>query len=197
MERMLAVAVVAATAAALASCSPCVSSGKPADPAPPKLTLSDGGMGNACETTAQCTAGLECKDGFTVTDSYSELATFKLCTRDCSASVCPAGFACGPSRELTSDGGYTQVCLPSCTSDADCRSGQRAGLCNGTDGGAVEDGGTGLCRPIVCGGVNSANSCPAGFLCQDDDYGGRGNNCNYPANNAAIAAPQAAWCGKQ
>jgi hypothetical protein len=208
VRHLLPVAAVAAVAAALASCSPCRSTRRAADPVPPNITLADGGMGNACESTAQCAAGLTCLDGFAQTDSYAELATFKLCTVECNPTVCPAGFLCRQAAGgAGADGGRPSVCLPQCTTDSDCRNGQRAGSCAfetpdaGTnDGGLSVDGGVaiGTCQPLVCGGVNSGGSCPTGFLCQDDNYGGRNNGC-YASNAGAaapMAAPMAAWCGK-
>jgi hypothetical protein len=190
MVRLALLVVVVGGAALAVGCSPCVS-GAPAD-ALPRLTLADGGMGNACESTAQCTAGLECRDAFAVTDTYAELATFKTCTRDCSASACPAGFLCTAARGgAAGDGGAALICVPACQTDADCRTGQRAGSCV-----LPADAGTaaGTCQPVVCGGT-SGGSCPSAYLCQDDVYGGRGG-C-YPNNSgAAMAAPQAAWCGR-
>jgi hypothetical protein len=177
------------------SCSPCVSTGAPERDIAAQVTIFDGGIGDPCDTTSQCAPGLDCRDAFPVTNSYSEPATFRTCTRDCASNACPTGSTC-----ISAAGDAGTLCVPSCAADSDCQKGHLAGTCVGADAGTLADGGNpvGECRPIVCGGA-TGGSCPSSYLCQDDYYGGggRGGGC-YPAgSNAAMAAPRAAWCGKQ
>ena len=205
MTRRIVWALVVSSGAALyVGCSPCASSGKPANDVPAGITLADGGIGDPCDTTTQCSAGLDCRDTFPVTDTYVETATFRSCTLDCTSTACPSGSVCldAPSG-VAADGGALRFCVPGCTTESNCQTGHRAGLCALADAGVAADGGTaadagsasGTCQPIVCGGVSSTATCPSSYLCQETYYGGRNNGCY--ASGAAMAAPRAAWCGKQ
>ncbi len=188
---LLAVAAVAGIVN-LSSCSPCVGNGAPADAIAP-VTLSDGGLGDACNTASQCSAGLDCKGVFAVSDRSAEQETFLACTQSCATAACPAGFVCVnvESSGLNPD----RFCAPSCSTDADCRTGQRAGTCAGNDGGTLADGGTtGTCQPTVCGGGNQTG-CPTGYQCQAYTYYG-GNRCSGGGSSGAAAPPQGSWCGK-
>jgi hypothetical protein len=204
MNRRVMWAVVVACGAALyVGCTPCVSSGRPADAIAP-VTISDGGIGDPCDTSSQCSAGLDCRGAFPVTDSYTENSTFRACTRECETSACPTGSVCADANGQTApDGGLSRQCVPGCAKDTDCLTGHRAGSCIGEDGGTLADGGSladggvqlGQCRPIVCGGTTSV-TCPSGYLCQDDRTYNRGGSCGTSSSGAAMAAPQASWCGK-
>lgn len=189
------VAVLGATVQ-LWSCSPCYTgSGAPAEMIN-LLTLSDGGMGAPCNTTNDCSAGLDCREVHQLSGRYATLSTTRACTRDCAGSPCPQGFACvDPDTLAAPDGGAGTPghCVPACRTDADCRTGLRAGTCVGASDGGVDAGVLdGLCRPVICGG-GGGGTCPSGFFCQDEGYGG--GRCGYP-NAGRAAPPPEAWCGK-
>jgi hypothetical protein len=202
MDRRIVWALVISSGAALyAGCSPC-STKRAADAIAP-VTITDGGLGDPCEATSQCSAGLDCRDVFPSDSDFSvERDTFRACTRDCTASACPTGFVCADLPTTVQDGGQPRYCLPGCSADADCLTGHRAGKCVGEDGGTLGDGGTsadggavtGQCRPIVCG-PTTTTECPSSFNCQAGLTGG-GSCSTGTAGAAEPAPPPSSWCGK-
>ncbi len=185
LRLFLAVAAVAGVAQ-LTSCSPC-GAGKPAD-AIPDLALVDGGLGAPCGVTNECRAGLICDDTFEDTDGNSEPETFRACTQSCATMACPEGSACADSPA------HGPFCVPSCTTDADCQTGQRAGTCAGPATGRIADGGiTIICQPIVCW---SGSGCPTGYVCQDYTSSSTGACSGGSGGSALTARSQGSWCGK-
>jgi hypothetical protein len=190
IQRLMLVLAVGSSIATAASCSPCVSTGAPADAISP-VQLVDGGLGDPCSSTGQCSAGLECFQALAQTDSYAENVTFRACTQVCDGTrPCPQGSVCADSTGQPSAAGY---CVPGCQADADCRTGKRAGTCvGGPDAGVAADGGvrTGACQSLVC----PDNACPSGYLCQNWETFNRGS-CGTGASGVA-APPPNSWCGK-
>jgi hypothetical protein len=153
-------------------------------------------VGAACTTATDCTGGLVCASGAAIPGGY--------CTRSCGQDACPAGSTCVQYGESDSvcfkdcdmnnpcRMGYDcveDVCVPRCTSNAGCGSGER---CDVPTGRCVEAGpapraigaacSTGTdcdsttCVPLVSGGSTadgggfctadcSMSACPGAGVC--------------------------------
>jgi hypothetical protein len=175
---MVWVGVVAAAAGA--GCTPCPTGAYPDQ----RITLGDGGLGDPCATTAQCGSGLACRAAFKDTAGNAEAETFRACTRDCAANPCPQGFGCAdPQGSTVSDGGNVLSCVPTCGTDADCRTGLRAGSCVIQAGATIR-----ICEPVICDGA-----CSDGYVCQDSYTTA---SC-YSGTSGLRAQPTYSWCGRQ
>ncbi len=139
-----------------------------------------GRVGEACRADADCGAGELCvgefPGGYCTADCGStdcpsgsacvqvDRATF-LCLAECdptSADPCRAGYGC------TTDPGLGNVCIPGCTTNADCPSGLE---CD-EDGGAAGEGACfdpGASPGDAC---DASESCPADYFCFEERFGG-------------------------
>ena len=138
------------------------------NPLPAPATVSNQPQGGPCLTTASCAAGLACEQ-FTAGSSFApgdEVSS--LCTTSC--GTCASGTTCLTSGGATPDGGITGVCIPTCTSNDDCRYGGRAQVCAATINGSM------VCQFLECGGGGDSAchdpnvpckspQCPTGYRC--------------------------------
>ncbi|MBK7863304.1 MAG: hypothetical protein IPJ65_32830 [Archangiaceae bacterium] len=114
-------------------------------PQPTPKPLENGGVGEPCGATANCAAGLFCREIYDVAGYDSPSFTANACTTSCDGG-CPGTATCVtlPSSIVT--------CLKVCASDDDCRVGTSAGTCQG-----------GHCERLQC---TEDSQCPAGFHCE-------------------------------
>lgn len=155
------IVLAAATAATTVSClcGPCypTETGAPTGPLP-----RDAGAGEPCDYCSDpgdggcsglCSAGLDCLNSEKVHDTGRIPL---VCSQYCATASCPSGTVCLNAGGWMPGDGALAICLPTCTTDDDCRKGQSAGTCK-----EFVDAGQRVCHPIGC----YENECPAGFGC--------------------------------
>ena len=133
-------------------------------PAPAALVSQP--LGGPCTVNSECASGLTCI-GFQNDPRGKAWVGGNVCSTTCDAGVasCPAGSTCIDGSSVFA-GRAGLVCVPVCTTSADCQLGNRAGAC------VTLDGGTSICEELTTAYGNSAcaapnctgdDMCPAGF----------------------------------
>jgi hypothetical protein len=121
-------------------------------------------LGDPCFADESCQAGLTCEVAH---GGENVPGGITACSLSCATNPCPTGAVCVNGAILTGSdaGAYRRICLPSCTSDADCQ-GVRAGVCLAE----ASDPSLKVCRPSRCAN-SGAPACPNGYTCQGASCG--------------------------
>jgi len=123
--------------------------------------LANEALGEPCDNTADCEAGLTC--ALTLGGYPSGPArSVTTCTQECTSSSCPTGSVC-VDAPVGAGASLPKVCVPSCKSQADC-----AHLLGGASCSTA-----GVCAPLVCTSTAVSDeegiACPTGYSCERAD----------------------------
>ncbi len=135
--------------------------GCPLDPCRRQGPLANQGIGDPCLDGSECSASLMCLPAFFLGREGTATRGGNACTIDCSTTTCPAGSACA---DALYPGGGSRVCLPTCSTDDDCRTSTRAASCVTTWGSTLP-----VCVAFFC---DERYPCPAGYWCVDPGCNG-------------------------
>lgn len=143
-------------------------------PLPVPHAVSDQILGGPCSVDSDCQSGLTCQV-FERDPGGNIWEGGTVCSLVCDGGPsCPGTSVCRPqlSPNGTAAPENLDMCVPSCSSDSDCQTGNRAQLC------IPHDGGPSVCEPLLCGRGNCGDpilamhefpkcqkDCPSGFQC--------------------------------